>query len=112
MIEASPVADKNGGDVITELRSANDILRRESGKRDLSTNPDSTNTPSPSSRRAVDPAVHFKAVNAVPVFSSVTPVWSPVVARAHWEIVVRSMAIAGLVCWVFIGCLLAVPAGR
>lgn len=110
-MEASPVADKDGGDATAESRSVNDILRREGSKRDLSTNPDSANMPSPS-RRAVDPAVHLKAVNAVPIFSSVTPVWSPVVARAHWEIVVRSMAVAGLVCWVIIGCLLAVPAGR
>jgi len=109
-MEAPSTSKKNGGDVIAEFRSTNDALRPECNKHDPSTDPEkSADAPSPSLRRPIDATVHFKAVNAVPIFASVTPVWSTVVARAQWEIVVRSAAVAGLICWIVIGCLLAVP---
>jgi hypothetical protein len=47
---------------------------------------------------------------AVPAFASpLTRILSPVVARAQWEIVVRSAAIAGLVSVVFSAIIVAVP---
>ncbi|KAG5648311.1 hypothetical protein DXG03_004883 [Asterophora parasitica] len=52
---------------------------------------------------------HFKMVKAVPPFSSLTRILSPVVVRGHWEIVVRSAAIAFFITWVVLGSLLAVP---
>jgi hypothetical protein len=112
-MEAPSIAKKNGGDAIAELRSTKDTWRPEGNNHDPSTDPEkSADAPSPSLRRPVDATAHFKAVNAVPIFASVTPVWSTVVARAQWEIVVRSAAVAGLICWIVIGCLLAVPDSR
>ncbi|KAG5638244.1 hypothetical protein H0H81_001013 [Sphagnurus paluster] len=51
----------------------------------------------------------FKAVKAVPAFSSLTRVLSPVVVRGQWEIVVRSAVIALIITWIVLGSLLAVP---
>ena len=55
----------------------------------------------------------FKLARAVPAFSSpMTRVLSPVIKRAQWEIVVRSMLLALLATWVILGSLLAVPERR
>ncbi|KAF5382772.1 hypothetical protein D9615_002933 [Tricholomella constricta] len=51
----------------------------------------------------------FKMVKAVPAFSSLTRILSPVVVRGQWEIVVRSAAISFVITWVVLGSLLAVP---
>ncbi|KAK7048298.1 hypothetical protein R3P38DRAFT_2868528 [Favolaschia claudopus] len=52
----------------------------------------------------------FKKVRAVPAFSvPLTPVLSSVIVRGQWEIVTRSALFAFLICWVVLGCLLAVP---
>lgn len=52
----------------------------------------------------------FKLIMAVPAFGSpLTPVLNPVVVRGQWEIVIRSVVIAGFLAWVILGCLLAVP---
>ncbi|KAG5352920.1 hypothetical protein C0989_012157 [Termitomyces sp. Mn162] len=51
----------------------------------------------------------FKKVRAVPAFTSLTRVLSPVVVRAQWEIVVRSSLIAFAISWVVVGSLLAIP---
>lgn len=61
----------------------------------------------------VDPAAQFKRIKSVPAFASpFTRVLNPVVTRAQWEIVVRSALLAGVLCWGFIGALLAVPVRR
>lgn len=54
----------------------------------------------------------FKRIRAVPAFASLTRVLSPVIARGQWEIVTRSAVISLVVCWVVLGCLLAVPVVR
>ncbi|KAF8208870.1 hypothetical protein K438DRAFT_1813043 [Mycena galopus ATCC 62051] len=55
----------------------------------------------------------FKMVRAVPAFAvPLTPVLSSVVVRGQWEIVVRSAFFAFLICWVVLGCLLAIPPPR
>ncbi|KAJ7134551.1 hypothetical protein C8R44DRAFT_770786 [Mycena epipterygia] len=55
----------------------------------------------------------FKLVKAVPAFAvPLTPVLSSVVVRGQWEIVMRSACIALLICWVVLGCLLAIPPPR
>ncbi|KAF7365281.1 hypothetical protein MVEN_00399900 [Mycena venus] len=52
----------------------------------------------------------FKMVRAVPAFAvPLTPILSSVVVRGQWEIVTRSAFFAFLICWVVLGCLLAVP---
>jgi hypothetical protein len=67
-------------------------------------------------RTRIDKSVvhkQFKLVNAVPAFSvPLTPVLSPVVVRGQWEIVTRSAFFAFLICWVVLGCLLAIPPPR
>ena len=46
----------------------------------------------------------------VPAFASpLTPVLNPVVTRGQWEIVVRSFVVAGVIAWVVVGSLLALP---
>lgn len=68
---------------------------------------DSTTTP------PVDPSEQFKLIRAVPAFKSpFTRVLEPVVTRAQWEIVVRSMFLAGVISWAIVGCLLSVPVRR
>ncbi|KAF9267455.1 hypothetical protein L218DRAFT_688959 [Marasmius fiardii PR-910] len=60
--------------------------------------------------RDVDVHKQFKMVKAVPAFASpLTRVYSPVIVRGQWEIVVRSMTIACFITWVILGSLLAVP---
>ncbi|KAJ6613326.1 hypothetical protein B0H10DRAFT_245502 [Mycena sp. CBHHK59/15] len=55
----------------------------------------------------------FRMVKAVPAFAvPLTRVLSPVVVRGQWEIVTRSAFFAFLVCWIVLGCLLAVPPPR
>ncbi|KAJ7780576.1 hypothetical protein DFH07DRAFT_792783 [Mycena maculata] len=55
----------------------------------------------------------FKMVKAVPAFAvPLTPVLSNVIVRGQWEIVVRSSFFALFICWVVLGCLLAVPPSR
>ncbi|KAG6841979.1 hypothetical protein C0991_004470 [Blastosporella zonata] len=54
----------------------------------------------------------FKKVKAVPPFTHLTRILSPVVVRGHWEIVVRSTAIAFMITWLVVGCLLAAPVPR
>jgi hypothetical protein len=52
----------------------------------------------------------FKMVKAVPAFASpLTRVLSPIVIRGQWEIVMRSVIIAGFISWMAIGVLLAFP---
>ncbi|KAF9468541.1 hypothetical protein BDZ94DRAFT_1279639 [Collybia nuda] len=55
---------------------------------------------------------HFKKIQAVPAFASLTRVLSPIVVRGQWEIVVRSAAISFLISWIILGSLLAVPVFR
>lgn len=50
-----------------------------------------------------------RRTRAVPAFGPLTKVLSPVVTRAQWEIVMRSMTLAALASLVFVGSLLAVP---
>lgn len=54
----------------------------------------------------------YKRMNAVPAFSSLTRILSPVVVRGQWEIAMRSMAIAFFMSWIILGSLLAIPPGR
>lgn len=63
---------------------------------------------------AIEAAVreHFRKIQAVPAFASLTRVLSPIVVRGQWEIVVRSAVISFLITWVVLGCLLAVPVFR
>jgi hypothetical protein len=121
--EAPSMMEKAGTDVLVASRSPKDILGRVqykcnkqeslSDSEKVSSSTRST-TASPSSHRAsVDPAAQFKAIKAVPAFASpFTRVLNPVVTRAQWEIVVRSAAVAGMICWTIVGCLLAIPGGR
>jgi hypothetical protein len=124
-MEAPSMVEKGGGDVLVALRNPKDILGRVQHKcikqesstdhEKLSSPTRLTNapSPSPSPRPFVDPAAQFKAIKAVPAFASpFTRVLNPVVTRAQWEIVVRSAAVAGIICWTVIGCLLAIPTGR
>jgi hypothetical protein len=63
---------------------------------------------------AIEAAVreHFRKIQAVPAFASLTRVLSPVVVRGQWEIVVRSAAMSFLLTWMVLGSLLAVPVFR
>ncbi|KAJ7254391.1 hypothetical protein B0H12DRAFT_1050698 [Mycena haematopus] len=55
----------------------------------------------------------FKMVRAVPAFAvPLTPVLSSIVVRGQWEIVMRSACFAFLICWLVLGCLLAIPPPR
>ncbi|EMD39949.1 hypothetical protein CERSUDRAFT_112188 [Gelatoporia subvermispora B] len=55
----------------------------------------------------------FRRVSMVPPFAApLTPILSPVVTRAQWEIVVRSALVAALVSCAAVGALLGVPPGR
>jgi hypothetical protein len=61
----------------------------------------------------VDPSTEFKFIRAVPAFASpFTRILEPVVTRAQWEIVMRSMFLAGMISWTIVGCLLSVPVHR
>jgi hypothetical protein len=51
----------------------------------------------------------WKMVKAVPAFTELTHVLSPVIVRGQWEIVTKSFVIAILLSWLILGCLLAVP---
>jgi hypothetical protein len=125
-VSAATIADtpsmveKNGADVLAVLTNPKVNLGRmqhKCNKQDLCADPEKlpsssrfTDLPSPSPRLPVDPAAQFKAINSVPAFGSpFTRILNPVVTRAQWEIVVRSAAIAALICWTFVGCLVAVP---
>jgi len=52
------------------------------------------------------PELHY---GNVPPFGPLTPVMSPVVVRAHWEILARSSAIGGVVSLVVVGALVGIP---
>ena len=122
--ETPSTTEKAGTDVLVALRSPKDILGRvqyKCNKQESSSDPEkvssstrsTTASPSSSHRAPVDPAAQFKAIKAVPAFASpFTRVLNPVVTRAQWEIVVRSAAVAGIICWTIVGCLLAIPGGR
>lgn len=80
--------------------------------------PLSSKIPSPKSKKEGDTSEdtetkvrkRFRLINAVPAFAvPLTRVLSPVIVRAHWEIVVRSAIAAFLISWVVVGSLLAVP---
>jgi hypothetical protein len=115
-MDAPPIAEKDGKDTIAGLTSLKDLLRlvqRKCNKRNLMTDPEKLSLPSPFPPRPVDPAVQFKVIKAVPALASpLTRTLNPVVTRAQWEIVVRSAAVAGVICWTIVGCLLAIPVGR
>lgn len=106
------------------------------GIADTSTQPAGDGKPAHRPRDSLDPSAHphldppqhtrnahavdkdavvrkFKMVRAVPAFAvPLTPVLSSVVVRGQWEIVTRSAFFAFLICWVFLGCLLAIPPHR
>jgi hypothetical protein len=113
----TPLKVEKDGEDISELRNPKDILRRvqhRCNKQDPSINPPppsrSINARSLSPRRPVDPAARFKMINAVPLLTApLTRVLSPVITRGQWEIVVKSAAIAALMSWTIIGCLVAIP---
>jgi hypothetical protein len=122
-VEACSTVEKDDGDAIAGLSNPMAILRhfqQKCNKQDLSTDPQklsppsrSPNAPSSSPDRLVDLAAQFKMIKAVPAFASpFTRVLNPVVTRAHWEIVVRSAAVAGVISWIIIGCLVAIPVDR
>ncbi|TRM60523.1 hypothetical protein BD626DRAFT_504269 [Schizophyllum amplum] len=68
------------------------------------------NTSKTDTKRPTDIRKGFNIVHAVPAFGvPLTPVRSPVIVRAQWEIVVRSAILGFLICWVVVGPLLAVP---
>jgi hypothetical protein len=109
-------------DTIAGLRSLMTFLRQfqhKCSKEKPSTDPGthiyppskSLHASSQSPHRLVDPTTQSKLIKAVPAFASpFTRVLNPTVTRAQWEIVVRSAAVAGIVCWTVVGCLVAVPA--
>jgi hypothetical protein len=122
-MEAPSMVEKDSGDALPGLRNPKDILGRVQHKcnkqnilPDLGKHAPAKkfpDAPSSSLRRPVDPAAQFKVIRAVPAFASpFTRVLNPVVTRAQWEIVVRSAAVAGVICWTVVGCLLAIPVGR
>ena len=51
----------------------------------------------------------LKKIKAVPAFTDLTIILSPVIVRGQWEIVIKSSAIAFVLTWAIIGGLLAVP---
>jgi hypothetical protein len=51
----------------------------------------------------------FRMIKAVPVFTDLTRVLSPIIVRGQWEIVVKSSMIGFVLTWTILGCLLAVP---
>lgn len=51
----------------------------------------------------------WKMIKAVPTFTDLTHILSPVIARGQWEIVVKSAVIAFILSWVILGSLLAIP---
>jgi len=98
---------------ITDLEKSMPGLRRQS------VSPPDANLPQQhiyrrrSERSSVKVQTQFKMVQAVPAFASpLTRVLSPVVARAQWEIVVRSAAVALLISWAVLGSLLSIPVMR
>jgi hypothetical protein len=120
-IEAPSMAEQDSGNALSGLRYPREVLGRvqhKCTKRDsISADPSQLSTPqnSPcaSPRRPVDPVAQFKVIRAVPAFASpFTRVLNPVVTRAQWEIVVRSAGVAGVICWTFVGSLLAIPVSR
>ncbi|KAG6896917.1 hypothetical protein C0992_005253, partial [Termitomyces sp. T32_za158] len=51
----------------------------------------------------------FQEIRAVPAFTSLTRILSPVVVRAQWEIVMRSSLIAFVISLIVVGGILAIP---
>jgi len=51
----------------------------------------------------------WRLVKAVPAFTELTRVLSPVIMRGQWEIVMKSFVMAIFLTWLILGCLLAVP---
>jgi hypothetical protein len=57
--------------------------------------------------------LRLKKINAVPPFKApLTKIFSPIIQRGQWEIVVRSAIIGLLFAWIIVGSLLAVPVVR
>ncbi|KAG6890808.1 hypothetical protein C0995_003241 [Termitomyces sp. Mi166 len=83
----------------------------ESGRSGIEESVNPPTTPARPRRRQGPISIRkqFKKVRAVPAFTSLTRVLSPVVVRAQWEIVVRSSLIAFAISWVVVGSLLAIP---
>jgi hypothetical protein len=105
--------EKDGRDTITQLRSPKDILRLIQRRCNKLISPMFTNPSSAYLRSSMNPTAQLKAMKAVPAFTvPFTHVLSPVVTRAQWEIIMRSVVIAGMVCWTIVGCLLAIPVVR
>ena len=118
-MDTPSMVEKGREDVLVGFRSPKDILGRVQHKgnkqKRTSSEPEkpSASRNSSCSRRTVDPAAQLKVIKAVPAFASpFTRVLNPVVTRAQWEIVVRSAAVAGLICWTIVGCLVAIPVRR
>ena len=110
------MVEPNEGNTVAGLNRPDTIPQRvqhKCNKEDTLTNAE--NLPPPSRfLNALSPSRHppakLMAFNAVPAFASpFTRVLSPVVTRAQWEVVVKSVAVAGVACWTIVGCLLAIP---
>lgn len=54
--------------------------------------------------------LRLKKINAVPPFKApLTKIFSPIIQRGQWEIVIRSAIIGFLFAWIIVGSMLAVP---
>ncbi|KAG6877467.1 hypothetical protein C0993_007084 [Termitomyces sp. T159_Od127] len=71
--------------------------------------PTTTARPSRCRQNAFSIKKQFREIRAVPAFTSLTRILSPVVVRAQWEIVVRSCLIAFVISWIVVGIILAIP---
>jgi hypothetical protein len=60
-------------------------------------------------RKEVAVRQQWKLIKAVPAFTELTRILSPVIVRGQWEIVVKSGMIAFVFAWAIMGGLLAVP---
>jgi hypothetical protein len=75
---------------------------------DLNTRPPQASPPL-EERKETIVRQQLKKIKAVPAFTDVTVILSPVIVRGQWEIVIKSSAIAFVLTWAIIGGLLAVP---
>jgi hypothetical protein len=112
-VNVPSIAEKDRGDAIGGSSGSKNKARHShqyNNNQDLLADTENVSRRSPSPRH---PAAQLQAFKSVPIFTSpFTRVLNPVVTRAQWEIVVRSVGISLVVCWTIIGSLLAIPVVR
>jgi len=75
----------------------------------LTTHPPQEVSPHLVERKEATVRQQLKRIKAVPAFTDLTIILSPVIVRGQWEIVIKSSVVAFVLTWAIIGGLLAVP---